>query len=127
MKGKLLAFLKILIPFALILSFFQFLIIHYIVEVELYYSIFSIYTFHFLVTFLIFFALVFIHGKFEDKTGLAFMGLSLFKMLAAIIFLLPMMLAEVEAIFGSLISFFLPYFFFLILETIYVVKLINSK
>ncbi|MDT0647208.1 hypothetical protein RM545_10955 [Zunongwangia sp. F260] len=127
MKGKIVAFLKVLLPFALILGFIQFLIIQYIVEVELYYSIFSIYTFHILVTFLIYLALVFVNANFEDKTGFAFMSLSLFKMLAAIIFLLPMMLAEVEAIFGSLISFFISYFFFLIFETIYVVKLINSK
>lgn len=127
MKEKLLAFLKVLVPFAFILGLFQYLIIDYLVEVELYYSIFSIYTFHILVTFLIYFALVFIHENFEDKTGFAFMALSLFKMLAAIIFLLPMMLAEVEAPFGSLVSFFVPYFFFLIFETIYVVKLINSK
>ncbi|MDT0685488.1 hypothetical protein [Autumnicola psychrophila] len=127
MKRKLILFLKVLLPFALILGFIQFLFIRYIVEVELYYSILSIYTFHILVTFLIYFALVFIHNNFEEKTGFAFMALSLFKMLAAILFLLPMMLAEVEAPFSSLISFFVPYFVFLILETIYVVKLINSK
>lgn len=127
MKGKLLAFSKVLVPFAVILGFLQFLIIYYLVDAELYYSIFSIYSFHILVTFIIYFALVFIHKSFEEKTGFAFMALSLFKMLAAILFLLPMMLAEVEAPFASLISFFVPYFFFLIFETIYVVKLINSK
>jgi hypothetical protein len=48
-------------------------------------------------------------------------------MLAAIVFLLPMMLAGVERPFGSLVSFFVPYFFFLIYETVSVVKLINAK
>jgi uncharacterized Tic20 family protein len=55
------------------------------------------------------------------------MGASLFKMLAAVLFLLPMLLNNENSPFINLLSFFLPYFLYLIFETFFAVKLINSK
>jgi hypothetical protein len=70
--------------------------------------------------------LVFIYRKFSDKAGFAFMGLSLLKMFAAVIFLLPLVLSEVNAVFANILAFFIPYFLFLVFETLYAVKLINK-
>jgi len=54
------------------------------------------------------------------------MGLSLFKMFAAVIFLLPLILSGVNAVFANILAFFIPYFLFLVFETLYAVKLINK-
>jgi hypothetical protein len=126
MKNELLAFLKRLLPFTILLFLIQFLLQHYVLEVDFYYSSFSIYFFHFLATFLIYLSLVFVYRNFSDKTGFAFMGLSLFKMLAAVIFLLPVVLSEVNAVFVNILAFFIPYFLFLVFETLYAVRLINK-
>ncbi|WP_286761771.1 hypothetical protein [Salegentibacter sp. UBA1130] len=126
MKNELLAFLKRLLPFSILLWLIQFLLQQYVFEVEFYYSSFSIYLFHFLATFLIYLSLVFVYKNFTDKTGFAFMGLSLFKMVAAVIFLLPLVLSEVNAVFVNVLAFFIPYFLFLVFETLYAVKLINK-
>jgi|TARA_R100001369_G_scaffold92170_1_gene135815 hypothetical protein len=126
MKNDLLAFLKRLLPFSILLWLIQFLLQQYVFEVEFYYSSFSIYLFHFLATFLIYLSLVFVYKNFTDKTGFAFMGLSLFKMVAAVIFLLPLVLSEVNAVFVNVLAFFIPYFLFLVFETLYAVKLINK-
>ncbi|PRX48129.1 hypothetical protein [Salegentibacter salegens] len=126
MKNDLLAFLKRLLPFTLLLWLVQFLLQRYVLEVEFYYSSFSIYLFHFLATFLIYLSLVFVYKNFTDKTGFAFMGLSLFKMVAAVIFLLPLVLSEVNAVFVNILAFFIPYFLYLVFETLYAVKLINK-
>jgi hypothetical protein len=117
MKNELLAFLKRLLPFTILLFLIQFLLQHYVLEVDFYYSSFSIYFFHFLATFLIYLSLVFVYRNFSDKTGFAFMGLSLFKMLAAVIFLLPVVLSEVNAVFVNILAFFIPYFLFLVGRT----------
>jgi hypothetical protein len=126
MKNELLAFLKRLLPFSILLWLIQFLLQRYVLEVEFYYSSFSIYLFHFLATFLIYLSLVFVYKNFSDKTGFAFMGLSLFKMFAAVIFLLPLILSGVNAVFANILAFFIPYFLFLVFETLYAVKLINK-
>ncbi|MBO2543700.1 hypothetical protein J0871_04655 [Salegentibacter sp. BDJ18] len=126
MKNELLAFLRRLLPFSILLWLIQFLLQQYVFEVEFYYSSFSIYLFHFLATFLIYLSLVFVYKNFTDKTGFAFMGLSLFKMVAAVIFLLPLVLSEVNAVFVNVLAFFIPYFLFLVFETLYAVKLINK-
>ncbi len=126
MKNELLAFLKRLLPFSILLWLIQFLLQRYVLEVKFYYSSFSIYLFHFLATFLIYLSLVFVYKNFSDKTGFAFMGLSLFKMFAAVIFLLPLILSGVNAVFANILAFFIPYFLFLVFETLYAVKLINK-
>ncbi|MDT0675344.1 hypothetical protein [Autumnicola musiva] len=127
MKIKLLLFLKFLLPFTFILLLCQYLIINYLVEKEMYYSVFSIYAFHLFSTLFIYGLLLFIHKNFQDKTGFAFMGAGLLKMLAAVLFLLPMLLAKVDAAFANVLAFFIPYFLFLAFETVFAVKLINPK
>lgn len=127
MQIKLLSFLKIFIPFSIILFILQLGLVNYVYEIELYYSTMAIYSFHILATFLIFLFLVYVNKTFSDKTGFAFMACSLLKMLAAVLFLLPVMLNDVANPFLDIIAFFIPYFLFLIFETIYAVKLINIK
>ena len=127
MQTKLLSFLKLFLPFSVLLFLMQYGLINYIFEIDLFYSTLAIYSFHVLATFLIFLFLVFVNKTFSDKTGFAFMACSLLKMLAAVLFLLPMMLNDVPHPFQDLMAFFIPYFFFLFFETIYAVKLINSK
>ncbi len=127
MQAKLISFLKLFLPFSLVLFFIQYSLVNYIFKVQLYYSILAIYAFHFLATFLIFLFLVFVHKTFSDKTGFAFMACSLIKMLAAILFLLPVMLNDTPNPFQDIVAFFIPYFLFLIFETIYAVRLINTK
>lgn len=126
MKNDLLNFLKRLLPFTLLIWLIQFLLQRYVLGMDFYYSSLSIYLFHFLATFVIYLSLVFVYKNFPDKTGFAFMGLSLFKMLAAVIFLLPLVLSGVNAVFANILAFFIPYFLYLVFETLYAVKLINK-
>lgn len=128
MKNDLIKFLAILMPLTIILFIAQYFIVNNALEnYEFYYPTYAIYLFHFLATFLIYVILVWIYHNFRDKTGFAFMGASMIKMLAAIIFLLPMLLNNSGNAFGDLLSFFIPYFLYLIFETSYAVKLINTK
>lgn len=127
MKERIFSFLKYFIPFSILLGLIQVATVTYIFDIKLYYSTFSIYAFHFIATLSIYLFLVYVNQTFSDKTGFAFMGSSLLKMLAAVLFLLPMMLEDVPNPFQDIITFFIPYFLFLIFETIYAVRLINNK
>lgn len=128
MKAQLVYFCSRLFGFTLILVLLHYLINNFVItEIKVFYSLFSIYCFLFLATLLIYFLLVYIFNNFQDKTGLAFMGASLLKMFGAVVFLLPLLLSNTADAFANILSFFIPYFLFLIFETIFAVKLINPK
>lgn len=127
MKKQLLHFLTRFIPFTLILVIIHYFIISNLDGVNFYYSLTAIYLFHVIATLLIYLVLLFIYNRYQEYTGYSFMGASLFKMFAAVLFLLPMLLEKTENPFLNILSFFIPYFLYLIFETIYAVKLINSK
>ncbi|MEE2771438.1 MAG: hypothetical protein VX712_04415 [Bacteroidota bacterium] len=127
MKQQITAFLRIFLPFTIGLAILHYLILHFVLHLDLYYNIWLIYLFHALITFGIYLALVFVHESFKEKTGFAFMAGSLFKMLLSVLFLLPLMLSDFEKPLNDIFSFFIPYFLYLILETLFAVKLINSK
>ncbi|MFV8225313.1 hypothetical protein [Christiangramia aquimixticola] len=127
MQQPILKFLKGLLPFSILLFAIQYFTVNEFLSLELYYSTISIYAFHVLATLVIYTALVFVNQNFKDNTGFAFLAGSLLKMLAAVIFLLPMMLGNPKDPFIDILTFFIPYFLFLIFETIYAVRLINIK
>jgi len=128
MKQQLLNFAYRLLPFTFILFIIQYLVTAFLLkDMDLYYPVYAIYLFHFLATLIIYIILIFIYNNFKDNTGYAFMGASLLKMLAAVLFLLPMLLSNSGNPFANLLSFFIPFFLFLIFETFYAVKLLNAK
>lgn len=128
MKEQLLKFLTRLIPFTTVLFLIQYFLTRFLLNSEtMFYPVYAIYLFHFFSTFLIYWMLLLIHNNFQDKTGFAFMGASLLKMVAAVIFLLPVLINNTGYAFTNIISFFIPYFLFLVFETFYAVKLINVK
>ena len=127
MKTYFSAFLKVFIPFSILLFTIQHLLLNFLFEPNLFYPVWAIYLFHILSTLINYSLLVWVHDNFQDKTGFAFMGLGLVKMLAAVIFLLPLLLSESSSALLNILAFFIPYFLFLSLETFYAVKLINLK
>lgn len=90
-----------------------------------FYSVWSIYLFHFLITAGIFTLLYFVGKSFPKYIGFTFMGLILFKMAAAIIFLLPLIKMKEVSKIPDFISFFAPYFFYLIIEIILTMRLLK--
>jgi len=122
-------FSKYLLSFTLVLGLLQYFVVEQFLQKEVYYSTFIIYGFLFMVTMGIYAILLFIHKGFEDKTGFAFMGLSFFKMFLSILFLLPIILSEggKANMVLDIFTFFIPYFLFLLFETIFVVRLLRSK
>lgn len=128
MKEKLLKFLTRLIPFTTVLFLIQYFLTRFLLDNEaMFYPVYAIYLFHFFATLIIYWMLLLVHHNFQDKTGFAFMGASLLKMIAAVLFLLPVLLNNTGYAFTNILSFFIPYFLFLVFETFYAVKLINVK
>lgn len=128
MTQKLKPFLIVLIPFTLILFAIQNYVIGSLSTTQTFFlSTWSIYTFHFCATLLIYLFVLFVQKTFPDKAGFAFMACSLLKMMAAIVFLLPLILNKEQAAQNDVFAFFIPYFLFLIIETVFVLKTLNNN
>lgn len=89
------------------------------------YPVWKIYTFHFLVTFFILTALYFVGKKVPNYIGFTFMGFILLKMVAAVVFLIPLIKLESGSKIPDFVSFFIPYFIYLFIEIILTMKLLK--
>lgn len=128
MKKQLIRFVKNLFIFSLVLFLIQYGFTSvFLEEIDLFYSVPIIYLFHIVSTFAVYAFLLFIYSWFPDKAGFAFMGGSLLKMFAAVLFLLPMLLSDAPNRLANILSFFIPYFLYLAFETLLAVRLINSR
>lgn len=128
-KTSLLSVLKYLVPFTVLLCVVQYFLVEKLLAEKVYYSTFIIYGFLFLATLGIYAALLLIYKNFKEKTGYAFMGLSLVKTFLAIIFLLPVIIGSSDNsnIIIDVFTFFIPYFLFLLFETFFAVKLLRNS
>ena len=125
---KILSFLKYLIPFTSLLFALQ----HYaaaaiIQNHDFFYATWSIYLFLFVSTLLIYVLLLFVNANFPDFTGFAFLGTTFVKMMAAVVFLIPLIQSEGRETNLDIAAFFIPYFLFLLFETVFSVRLINKR
>lgn len=124
---KIYSFLKYIIPFSILLFVTQNYIVTALFEkTYFFYSTWSIYLFHFIITVLSYLFLLFVNKTFPDKTGFAFMGISLLKMMAAVVFLIPLLQSDLENQIPDVGAFFIPYFLYLLFETFFAISLINK-
>ena len=95
-------------------------------DVEFYFSVHTIYIFHFFITYIIVATLLAVKNIIPDKIGFLFMGFSILKMGISIVFLFP--LSKIDSLdpIPDVLSFFTPYFSFLFYETFYLVSLLNK-
>ncbi len=62
-----------------------------------------------------------------DYIGFTFMGFILLKMIAALVFLLPLIKMENVSKIPDFTSFFIPYFIFLFLEILLTMKILKHS
>ena len=121
-------FLKLIIPFSIVFFFIQnYIIGSFFQNITFFYSTWSIYLFHLVITLISYGFLLFVNRTFADKTGFAFMGFSLFKMMAAIVFLIPLIQSDLESQIPDVSAFFIPYFLYLFFETLFAVRLLSKQ
>ena len=120
---KLTAYLLVL---TLVLVAVQYAIL-YFTTVTLFYAVWQIYLFHFLLAFMTCSLLLFFASIDKSKSGIVFIVCSLLKMVAMVVFLLPMMLHSKIDMFSNIMIILIPYLIYLTFETLYVNKLLNVK
>jgi hypothetical protein len=125
---KVFSFLKYLTPFTLLLFTAQYYgTAAFIEHHDFFYATWSIYLFLFVTTLLIYVLLLFVNSNFPDFTGFAFLGTTFVKMMAAVVFLIPLIQLKGRETNLDIAAFFIPYFLFLLFETVFAVQLINKR
>jgi hypothetical protein len=121
-------FLKYFVPFSVILFLAQYFAMQSLSgKFNFLYSVWSIYAFNIIATFLVYLFLIFVNNNFSTYTGFAFLGASLFRMMAAIIFLIPLIKSDAKDPIIDLSTFFIPYFLFLLFEVYFTIRLLNKR
>jgi len=105
-----------LLIFATLLFGVHFYIISQFFEGNLYFPIWTIYIFNVVLVFGVFLILNYKATQGSEKMYQLFLGLTLLKMILAIVFLLPLFFGKSEHSQLEVINFFIPYFFFLTFE-----------
>ena len=121
-----LSFLKYLLPFSLLLYLIQYFVVSALFpETYFFYPLWSVYLFMVIATFVDYLILLFVNKNFEEYTGYTFMGLGVLKMLAAVIFLIPLIRSDTENRIPDVAMFFIAYFLFLGFETYKAIQLLK--
>ena len=126
MKLSILNFLKRFIPFSIILFFLHFFIIEKFLNHSFFYPLYAIYLFQIITTALVCFVIIYINEKSSENTGFTFMALSILKMLAAILFLIPLIRLDKDQKLPDVLTFFITYFAFLFFELTFIIKLLSG-
>ena len=117
-----------LVPVTVLFYFIQeFILSTYFNHVEFKITTFSIYLFHFLTVAVSYTLLVLVNKYFFQQTGYAFLAFGIIKMGLSVFFLMPVIDSEIANKIPDVLSFFIPFFIFLLLETIFSVNLLNSS
>ncbi len=117
-----------LVPITVLFYFCQeYILSTYFNQVEFKLSTFSIYLFHFLTVGVSYTLLVLVNKYFFQQTGYTFLAFGIIKMGLSVFFLMPVIDSDIANKIPDVLSFFSPFFVFLLLETIFSVKLLNSS
>ena len=118
---------KTLVFTSLLLGLIQHYFINSFNSIKFHYSTQAIYVFILFINLFLFYFLTLIHRKHPLKTGFAYMGFGLLKMIASILFLYPILFRNNFDKVPNVIAFFLPYFIFIFIDVFYAIKLLHQK
>lgn len=127
-KKRQLSFLLQIISISVLLFAMHQYILHYFAgSVLLFFPLWHIYTFHILVAVVIYTIINYRYASGKTEIFTLFMGITLIKMILAIVFLLPLLLSDFPKKQPDVFNFFIPYFIYLFLEVFYVTKFLQKK
>lgn len=127
-KKRQIDFLVQLIAITLVLlGIHSYLLYHFAKEIVLFFPIWHIYTFHFVMTVIIYSIVNYRFSNGHETVFNTFMIGTLLKMVLTIVFFLPLILAPIENKKLDLFNFIIPYFLYLFFEVYSIIKFIQNK
>lgn len=125
-KRELDFFFKIILFTGLIYGVHSYLF-HYLTEATIFFPIWHIYIFLFIVTFIVYSLINYKYSNGTTEIFNLFLLATLIKMFLAVIFLLPLLLSDMENKKIDVFNFFIPYFLFLFFEVLTINSFLQKK
>ena len=116
-----------LVLFAIVMYLMHSYILHYFADQTFFFPLWHIYVFHSIITLLLYGIINYKHAIGKTEVFNTFMLSTLLKMIIAILFLLPLLLSDLENKQADVYNFFIPYFFFLAFEVYFISSLLNEN
>lgn len=107
-----------LLSFSLLLFCVHYYILFQFFSTDLYFPLWTIYCFNGVLVLVVYLVLRYYANKIQKDMLKVFLGLTMLKMMLAIIFLLPLFLKKSDHVQLEVFNFFIPYFLFLSIEII---------
>ncbi len=127
MNKETISFLIRLIGFTILLFLIHTYIIHQFFDGQLYFPIWTIYAFNVVLVCIVYFVLNYKHKQKSESILNFFLGLTMLKMVLAIVFLLPLFFGKSDQSQLEVINFFIPYFLFLTFEIFSLNKFLQKE
>ena len=119
-------FLFQLVIFTIVLYITHWYLLHYFVSEALFFPVRQIYGFHGFITTILYSVINYRYCSGHKNIFNLFMGMTLLKMILAILFLLPLLTSEFANKRPDVFNFFTPYFLFLVFEIFSVTKILRE-
>jgi len=118
-------FIQLILITVILFGIHSYLIYHFSNQ-AIFFPIWQIYLFHFIVTLALYTLINYKYSQSTTKIFNAFMLSTMFKMILAILFLLPLLLSSFEDKIPDVFNFFIPYFIFLTFEIYSITSLLKE-
>jgi hypothetical protein len=110
----------------LLFAIHSYLWYHFAKEITLFFPIWQIYTFHLIITLVLYTIINYRFSSGKKDIFNLFMVMTFFKMALAILFLLPLILSDFENKQPDVFNFFIPYFLYLFFEVFALTKFLQK-
>lgn len=119
--------LQILLISVVLFAIHQYVLHYFAGSFVFFFPLWHIYVFHILVATVIYTIINYRYSNGKTEIFNIFMGITLIKMILAIVFLLPLLLSDFLKKQPDVFNFFIPYFIYLFLEVFFVTKFLQKK
>ena len=112
---------------AIIFGVHAYLLSHFAKDIDFFFPLWHIYLFHALVTTVLYSSINYRYSNGKKDIFNLFMVLTFLKMILAIVFLLPLLLSDVENKQPDVFNFFIPYFLYLFFEVFALTRFLQKQ
>jgi hypothetical protein len=127
-KKRQIAFSLQLVGLSVILfAIHSYLLFYLAKEIIFFFPLWHIYTFHFLITLIVYTIINYRFSSGKKDIFNLFMVMTFFKMVLAILFLLPLILSDFENKQPDVFNFFIPYFLYLFFEVFALTRFLQKS
>lgn len=126
-KRQIVFLLQLIGASVLLFAIHSYLLYHFAKDIAFFFPLWQIYTFHLIITLILYTIINYRFSSGKKDIFNLFMVMTFFKMVLAILFLLPLILSDLVNKQPDVFNFFIPYFLYLFFEVFAITKFLQKS